>query len=104
MNIDWEKKIKIDSEWTNRQLVNHFTNKAPKVVVRAYTPKVNGTKFCCNSLIEELGYLLPDYALSEKSKQNKLKSLTILYGEVLAKGFVFRSTNIFWKKRPNYRR
>lgn len=85
MNIDWEKKIKINTDWTTRQLVNHFANKASKVVVRVYTPKVNGTKFCCNSLIEELGYLLPDYALSEKSKQNKLKSLTILYGEDLAK-------------------
>lgn len=84
MNIDWEKKIKIDIEWTNRQLVNHFTHKSTKVVVRAYTPKVTGTKFCCNALIEELGYLLPDYALSEKSKKNKLKSLTILYGEKLA--------------------
>lgn len=85
MNIDWEKKIKIDSEWTNRQLVNHFTNKAPKVVVRAYTPKVTGTKFCCNALIEELGYLLPDYVHSEKSKKNKLKSLTIQFGEDFAK-------------------
>lgn len=85
MNIDWEKKIKIDSEWTNRQLVNHFTNKAPKVVVRAYTPKVTGTKFCCNALIEELGYLLPGYVHSEKSKKNKLKSLTIQFGEDFAK-------------------
>lgn len=85
MNIDWEKKIKIDSEWTNRQLVNHFIDKSTKVVVRAYTPKVTGTKFCCNALIEELGYLLPDYVHSEKSKKNKLKSLTSLYGEDLAK-------------------
>ena len=83
--IDWEKKIKIDTEWSNRQLVNHFVDRASKVVVRVYTPKVNGTKFCCNALIEELGYLLPDYALSEKSKKNKLKSLTIKYGENLAK-------------------
>ncbi len=85
MIMDWEKKIKINTEWTNRQLVNHFIHKSTKIVVRAYTPKVNGTKFCCNALIEELGYLLPDYALSEKSKKNKLKSLTILYGEDLAK-------------------
>lgn len=85
MNIDWEKKIKIDTEWANRQLVNHFVDKSTKVVVRAYTPKVTGTKFCCNALIEELGYLLPDYVHSEKSKKNKLKSLTSLYGEDLAK-------------------
>lgn len=84
MNIDWEKKIKIDIEWTDRLLTNHFTYKSTKVLVRAYTPKVTGTKFCCNALIEELGYLLPDYALSEKSKKNKLKSLTILYGDKLA--------------------
>lgn len=85
MNIDWEKKIKIDTDWTNRQLVNHFVHKDIKVVVRAYTPKVTGTKFCCNALIEELGYLLPDYVLSEKSKKNKLKSLTIQFGEDFAK-------------------
>ncbi|MEK6506997.1 HamA C-terminal domain-containing protein [Myroides sp. C4067] len=85
MNINWEKKIKIDTKWTNRQLVNHFSEKAPKIVVRAYTPKVTGTKFCCNALVSELGFLLPDYALSEKSKKNKLKSLTIVYGKELAK-------------------
>jgi hypothetical protein len=106
MNINWEKKIKIDTEWTNRQLVNHFADKAPKVVVRAYTPKVTGTKFCCNSLIEELGYLLSDYALSEKSKKNKLKSLTILYGEDLAKerlqtALYSEAQAFFGKKDPN---
>lgn len=85
MNIDWEKKIKIDTGWTNRQLVNHFTNKSTKIVVRAYTPKVTGTKFCCNALIEELGYLLPDYVHSERSKKNIFKSLSIKYGENLAK-------------------
>lgn len=85
MDIDWEKKIKIDTGWASRQLVNHFIDKSTKIVVRAYTPKVTGTKFCCNSLIEELGYLLPDYVHTEKSKKNKLKSLTILYGEELAK-------------------
>jgi len=85
MNIDWEKKIKIDTRWTNRLLVNHFIDKSKKVVVRAYTPKVRGTKFCCNALIEELGYLLPDYVHSEKSKKNKLKSLTIVHGEDIAK-------------------
>lgn len=85
MSIDWEKKIKIDTEWVNRQLVNHFTDKSAKIVVRAYTPKVTGTKFSCDALIEELGYLLPDYVHSEKSKENKLKSLEILYGTTTAK-------------------
>jgi len=84
MKIDWEKKINIDTEWTNRQLINHFIKKSAKVVVRAYTPKVTGTKFCSNSLIEELGYFLPEYVHSEKSKHNKLKSLTIKYGEKTA--------------------
>lgn len=105
MNIDWEKKIKIDAEWTKRQLVNHFTEKSAKVVVRAYTPKVSGTKFCCNSLIEELGYLLPDYVHTEKSKKNKLKSLTILYGEDLAKerlqtALYSEAQSFFGKKDP----
>ncbi len=85
MNIDWEKKIKIDTEWVQRQLVNQFTHKSTKIVIRAYTPKVTGTKFCCNALIEELGYLLPQYVHSEKSKKNKLKSLTLQYGVEVAK-------------------
>ena len=105
MNIDWEKKIKIDAEWTDRQLVNHFTNKETKIVVRAYTPKVTGTKFCCNALIDELGYLLPDYVHSEKSKKNKLKSLTILYGEDIAKerlqtALYSEAQAFFGKKNP----
>ena len=84
MSIDWEKKINIDKAWVNRQLVNHYNDTSTKIIVRAFTPKVTGTKFCCNSLIEELGYLLTDYVLSEKSKKNKLKSLKIKYGDNLA--------------------
>lgn len=85
MKIDWEKKIKIDKEWVDRQLINHFIDKNKKVTIRAFTPKVSGTKFSCDALVEELHYLLTDYVHSEKSKKNKLKSLTILYGEDLAK-------------------
>lgn len=103
MSIDWKKKIKIDIEWANRQLINHFTNKSMKVVVRAYTPKVTGTKFCCNALIEELGYLLPDYALSEKSKKNKLKSLSIQFGEDFAKKnhqiALYQEAQVFFGKK-----
>jgi len=84
MNIDWEKKIKIDSEWTNRILVNHFTEKAPKLVIRAYTPKVTGTKFCCNALVEELGYYLTDYALSADSHKKKLNALKSKFNDELA--------------------
>ena len=105
MSIDWEKKINIDVDWVNRILVNHFTEKSAKIVVRAYTPKVTGTKFCCNSLIEELGYLLPDYVHSEKSKKNQLKSLTILFGEELAKkrfenALYSEAQTFFGKKDP----
>lgn len=105
MSIDWEKKIKIDIEWVNRLLVNHFTEKSAKIIVRAYTPKVTGTKFCCNALIEELGYLLPEYVHSEKSKKNQLKSLTILYGEELAKkrydiSLYSEAQSFFGKKDP----
>jgi len=85
MSIDWENKIKIDTEWTNRLLVNHFTEKTPKLVLRAYTPKVTGTKFCSNALIEELGYFLIDYSLSEDSRKNKLVALNSKYKEDLAK-------------------
>ena len=105
MKIDWDKKIKIDTEWTNRQLTNHFNNKSAKVVVRAYTPKVTGTKFCCNSLIEELGYLLPDYVHSDKSKKKQLKSLTAKYGEDIAKerlpnALYSEAQTFFGKKQP----
>jgi hypothetical protein len=81
MNIKWEKKIKIDTNWINRQLVHHFTDKKTKVAVRAYTPKVSGTNFSCDSLIEELGFFLPDYVHTESSKINKLKSLKAQFGD-----------------------
>lgn len=84
MNINWEKKIKIDSEWTNRILVNHFTEKDPKLIIRAYTPKVTGTKFCCNTLVEELGYYLTDYALSADSHTKKLNALKSKFNDELA--------------------
>lgn len=31
MNIDWERKIKIDTKWSNRLLVNHFIDKSTKI-------------------------------------------------------------------------
>lgn len=105
MSIDWEKKINIDIEWANRLLVNHFAEKSAKILVRAYTPKVTGTKFCCNALIEELGYLLPDYVHSDKSKKNIFKSLTIKYGEDLANkrfdnALYSEAQSFFGKKDP----
>lgn len=105
MSIDWEKKINIDTEWANRLLVNHFTEKSTKIVVRAYTPKVTGTKFCCNALIEELGYLLPAYVHSHKSKKNIFKSLSIRYGEELAteriqNALYSEAQSFFGKKDP----
>lgn len=105
MSIDWEKKINIDTEWANRLLVNHFTEKSAKIVVRAYTPKVTGTKFCCNALIEELGYLLPDYVHSDKSKKSIFKSLSIRYGEELAteriqNALYSEAQSFFGKKDP----
>lgn len=84
MSIDWEKKIRIDPEWTNRQLVNHFLNKKLKLTVRGYTPKTSGTNFNCDDLIEELGFFIPDYVHSEKSKQKKLKALKSKFGDKLA--------------------
>lgn len=105
MSINWEKKINIDTEWANRLLVNHFTEKSAKIVVRAFTPKVTGTKFCCNALIEELGYLLPDYVHSDKSKKNIFKSLSIRYGEELAaeriqNALYSEAQSFFGKKDP----
>lgn len=100
-----KKKINIDIEWANRLLVNHFAEKSAKILVRAYTPKVTGTKFCCNALIEELGYLLPDYVHSDKSKKNIFKSLTIKYGEDLANkrfdnALYSEAQSFFGKKDP----
>jgi len=78
--IDWEKKIKIDTAWVDRQLINHFSDKKLKITIRGYTPKSTGNQFSCESLIEELTFFLPDYVHSEKSKKQKFKSLTSKYG------------------------
>lgn len=80
MNIDWESKIQIDPEWINRQLINHFIDKSPKITIRGYTPKASGTTFCCNSLVEELGFMLVDYVHNQKSKDRKSKTLKQAYG------------------------
>ena len=106
MKIDWEKKIKIDHEWTNRQLINHFNEKQLKIMVRGYTPKSSGTTFNCNSLIEELGFLLPDYVHSEKSKKRKLKLLANQFGDNLAQkrldnALYMEAQEFFGKKAPN---
>lgn len=105
MTIDWEKKIKIDTEWTNRQLVNHFMNKNTKIAVRAFTPKVSGTNFSSDALIEELGYFLPDYVHTETSKKNKLKSLKNQYSENTAEkrfdtALYKEAQSFFGKKDP----
>jgi len=105
MNIDWEKKIKIDTEWTNRQLVNHFIDKKPKIAVRAFTPKVSGTNFNCDALIEEIGYFLPDYVHTETSKKNKLRSLKSQFGEATAEkrldtALYKEAQSFFGKKDP----
>ncbi|MCT3699007.1 DUF1837 domain-containing protein [Elizabethkingia anophelis] len=81
MGIDWKKKIKIDNEWVSRQLINHFSNKKLKITVRGYTPKSMGTKFSCDSLIEELGFMLPDYVHTEADKEKTLKQLISKYDE-----------------------
>lgn len=105
MNINWENKIKIDREWANRQLVNHFTDKNTKIAVRAFTPKVSGTNFSCEALIEELGYFLPDYVHTETSKKNKLKSLKVQYPEKTAEkrfdtALYKEAQSFFGKKDP----
>ncbi|WP_426486128.1 Hachiman antiphage defense system protein HamA [Flavobacterium sp. 2] len=84
MSIDWEKKIEIDTQWIERQLTNHFNEKNTKVAVRAFTPKVSGTNFSCDNLIEQLGFFLPEYVHTNTSKKNKLKSLTAKYGPLQA--------------------
>lgn len=85
MSIDWEKKIQIDTGWVDRELICHFTDKQHKITVRGYTPKANGTSFSCDSLIQELGFMLVDYVHSEQAKQYIVKSLTTKYGGVTAK-------------------
>lgn len=105
MSIDWKKKIKIDTEWINRQLVHHFTDKKTKITVRAFTPKVSGTNFSCDALIEELGFFLSDYVHTETSKKNKLKSLKNLYPEKTAENrfdtaLYKEAQSFFGKKDP----
>ncbi|UOX32377.1 DUF1837 domain-containing protein [Flavobacterium sediminilitoris] len=81
MKIDWEKTIKIDSSWVDRQLMSHFKNKDFKITVRGYTPKVTGITFKPDDLIDELSYFLKDYVHSESSKKTELKSLKAKFGE-----------------------
>ncbi|MFK8268771.1 Hachiman antiphage defense system protein HamA [Capnocytophaga cynodegmi] len=105
MAINWEEKIKIDTQWTNRLLANHFTEKSSKITVRAYTPLVAGTKFCCNALIQELGFLLIDYVHTDKSKKDRLKGLEATYGKNLAKkrldtSLYQEASSFFGKKNP----
>ncbi len=105
MKLDWEKRIKIDSDWIDRQLINHFRNKDFKITVRGYTPKTSGTKFSCDALIEELGYMLVDYVHSEKSKEKKSKSLTAKFGKVtgqkrLDEALYKEAQDFFGKKDP----
>lgn len=83
MKIDWEKTIKIDSSWVDRQLMSHFKNKDFKITVRGYTPKVTGITFKPDNLVDELSYFLKDYVHSESSKKVELKSLKARYGEKL---------------------
>lgn len=105
MSIDWEKKIEIDTEWIDRQLTNHFSEKKTKVAVRAFTPKVSGTNFSCDNLIEQLGFFLPEYVHTKTSKKNKLKSLTAKYGPLQAEKLLDRALYqeaqaFFGKKNP----
>ncbi len=105
MNIDWEKKINIDTQWVERQLIEHFTLKDFKITIRGYTPKTSGTRFNCNSLIEELGYFLTDYVHSERSKQNKFTALESKFGEELANkrlesALYNEAVSFFGKKNP----
>ncbi|HTN46626.1 MAG TPA: DUF1837 domain-containing protein [Flavipsychrobacter sp.] len=99
MSIDWEKKIKIDTAWIDRQLINHFVDKNLKVAIRGYTPKSSGTTFSCDALIEELGFMLPEYVHSEKSKQKKLKALTSKFGEKTAQQ---RLDNALYKEAQEF--
>lgn len=81
MSIDWEKKIQIDTDWVARQLICHFNDKQHKITVRGYTPKANGTSFSCDSLIEELRYMIIDYVHSEQAKEDVLNTLSLRVGE-----------------------
>ncbi|WP_101688170.1 Hachiman antiphage defense system protein HamA [Dysgonomonas massiliensis] len=81
MSIDWEKKIQIDTDWVARQLICHFNEKQHKITIRGYTPKANGTSFSCDSLIEELGYMIVDYVHSEQAKEDVLNTLSLKVGE-----------------------
>lgn len=106
MKINWEEKIKIDTKWVGRQLIDHFENKQTKLTVRGFTPKVAGTNFSCDALIDELGYFLKDYVHSERSRKNKLKTLKSQYGEKSAQerietALYQEAQSFFGKKDPS---
>lgn len=84
MDIDWESKIQIDKRWVERQLTTHFENKALKISIRGYTPKVSGNQFSCSSMIEELNFMLSDYVNSSRAKKRQHQALVTKYGKALA--------------------
>lgn len=106
MNIDWEKKIRIDTEWIDRQLINHFTDKSLKISIRGYTPKAFGTSFSCEALIEEIGFFLTEYVHNDSSIKRKLKSLQAKYGKKtgeqrLENALYQEAQTFFGKKDPS---
>lgn len=105
MAIDWEKKIQIDKNWIDRQLNHHFDSKDVKIAVRGYTPKVSGTSFSCDDMINELGLMVTEYVLSENKKAQAKKDLEKKYGVQNAEKYYERNTfqmaqKFFGKKNP----
>lgn len=79
MNINWEKKIQIDVDWIERELVTHFNEKKTKLSIRGFTPKASGNLFSCNSLIDEMYYFIIDYVHSTSYKDRVRESLINKY-------------------------
>lgn len=105
MKIDWEKVIKIDSSWIDRQLNVHFTKLDFKLVIRGFTPIVSGNTFKPDDLIDELSYFIKDYVHSESSKKSEFNSLKAKFGETLAnerleESLKDKALSFFGKKDP----
>ena len=74
MSLKWEKLVQIDKDWVSRQLNLHYNHADQKVVLRAYTIKVSGTKITPFALAQELLNMLIPY-VSGRSGLNQQQTV-----------------------------
>lgn len=107
MNINWEKKIQINVDWIERELVTHFNEKKTKLSIRGFTPKASGNLFSCNSLIDEMYHFVIDYVHSTSDKDRVRESLINKYNndklaeQRLDSELLSKAMSFFGQKNPD---